>query len=47
MTDYLSVANSRVGNANNTGFFSASKRLIYLQRARRAVNSDEDVCIAI
>ena len=47
MTDYLSTADGRVGDAHNTGFFSASKRLIHLQRARRATNRVEDVCFAV
>jgi hypothetical protein len=46
-TDYLGTADGRVGDAHDTGFFSASKRPIYLQRARRAMNCVEDVCFAV
>jgi hypothetical protein len=41
------MADGRVGDAQDTGFFSASKRLIHLQRARRKMNHVEDVCFAV
>ncbi len=46
-TDYLGTADGRVGDAHNTGFFSASKRPIHLRRARRATNRVEDVWFAV
>jgi hypothetical protein len=36
-----------VGDAHDTGFFSAGKRPICLQRAKRVTNCVEDVCFAV
>jgi hypothetical protein len=48
MADYLvGMADGRVGDAHDTGFFSASKRPICLHRARRVTNCVEDVCFSV